>query len=131
MFNPFNSFTFVCLYFIIISIFQYLISMPLLLISGGPSSGKTTIAERIAEYFKSCGFHAVEVISDECNGNFSRNIYNNSSKVCFINAGIVYNLQLPFFGLLKKSYFLIHSNITRNKCNKGKRVETKIAFNSE
>uniref|UniRef100_F1L3H9 Protein KTI12 homolog n=2 Tax=Ascaris TaxID=6251 RepID=F1L3H9_ASCSU len=60
--------------------FPYLISMPLLLISGGPSSGKTTIAERIAEYFKSCGFHAVEVISDECNGNFSRNIYNNSSK---------------------------------------------------
>lgn len=60
--------------------------MPLLLISGGPSSGKTTVGGRIAKYFESRGFHAVEIISDECNGNFSRRIYNDSNKVCFVTA---------------------------------------------
>uniref|UniRef100_A0A915BMH5 Protein KTI12 homolog n=2 Tax=Parascaris univalens TaxID=6257 RepID=A0A915BMH5_PARUN len=60
--------------------FRIKFRMPLLLLSGGPSSGKTTIAERIVEYSKSRGFHAVERIADECNGNFSRNIYNNSKK---------------------------------------------------
>ncbi|VDM46749.1 unnamed protein product [Toxocara canis] len=54
--------------------------MPLLLICGGPSSGKTTVAGRIAAYLESQGVISVEIISDECNGNFSRTIYNDSRK---------------------------------------------------
>ncbi len=56
--------------------------MPLLLISGLPASGKSTIVARIMDYFKSRDYrNAIAVIDDACNPAFSRLIYNDSHKV--------------------------------------------------
>jgi len=52
--------------------------MPLLVLCGYPSSGKTTITNRIVEDLKERGFNDVVVVSDRSiNDNFSKNSYNN------------------------------------------------------
>uniref|UniRef100_A0A914WIW7 Protein KTI12 homolog n=1 Tax=Plectus sambesii TaxID=2011161 RepID=A0A914WIW7_9BILA len=55
--------------------------MPLLIVTGLPSSGKTTVSERIADFFKSKDGKAaqnVQIVSDDLNGSYSSSIYNDS-----------------------------------------------------
>ncbi|KAK0416473.1 hypothetical protein QR680_012509 [Steinernema hermaphroditum] len=55
--------------------------MPLLLVTGGPSSGKTTVVERIVEHFSAKGFKGkVTVVKDSDFLHFSRLNYNDSQK---------------------------------------------------
>ena len=54
--------------------------MPFLLVTGHPSCGKSTIVDRLSEYFKESG-KDVTVIKDEDNSAFSRSIFNDSQKV--------------------------------------------------
>ena len=46
--------------------------MPLLLVTGLPASGKSSISQRIAAYFKDRGVGDVELINDEVDVNFAR-----------------------------------------------------------
>ena len=40
--------------------------MPLIVLAGRPSTGKTVVAERLAEYLrKSCGYKVVVVLNEE------------------------------------------------------------------
>lgn len=55
--------------------------MPLLIVSGGPSIGKTTIVNRVVDYFKEHGYANIHVIKDDQALNFSRAHYNDSHKV--------------------------------------------------
>jgi tRNA uridine 5-carbamoylmethylation protein Kti12 len=61
--------------------------MPLLLISGYPASGKTTISQRITEYFKMRGLQAenIEVISEEIDVNYTRSIHKDFKKVPYFS----------------------------------------------
>lgn len=55
--------------------------MPLLLITGYPASGKSTIANRISNYFKEFGFEGeIEIITEENDLNFTRSIYEDFKK---------------------------------------------------
>lgn len=49
--------------------------MPLLVITGAPASGKSTITKRIYDYFCEKSDLTVTIVSDEDSGNFTRAIY--------------------------------------------------------
>uniref|UniRef100_A0A915ENL5 Protein KTI12 homolog n=1 Tax=Ditylenchus dipsaci TaxID=166011 RepID=A0A915ENL5_9BILA len=49
--------------------------MPMLLVTGCPASGKSTIVSRIAEDFKKRGYENISIISDQLKDSFSRDGY--------------------------------------------------------
>ncbi|VDN20570.1 unnamed protein product [Gongylonema pulchrum] len=56
--------------------------MPLLVVCGGPSSGKSTVIDRICGHFRSQGIEHIEIVADcTSSGAFSREIYSDSHKV--------------------------------------------------
>lgn len=55
--------------------------MPLIVVTGKPSSGKTTVTRRFCEYLRSKGIDQVEVVSDDRNASFSRSQCKDSNKV--------------------------------------------------
>ncbi|VDM95962.1 unnamed protein product [Thelazia callipaeda] len=52
--------------------------MPLMVVCGNPSSGKSTVTKYFCQYMKSKRTQEVVVISDSNNGSFSRTVYNDS-----------------------------------------------------
>ena len=57
--------------------------MPLLLVTGGPASGKTTIVARIVDFFKSKGFNDIDVVNDGVSA-FTKDKYNDAKMVAFL-----------------------------------------------
>lgn len=57
--------------------------MPLVVVCGKPSSGKSTLAECFCKFIVTKKSRQVEVVSDNRNASFSRSIYRDSHKVMF------------------------------------------------
>lgn len=55
--------------------------MPLLVITGPPCSGKTTVVERVVKFLYAKGFDRIEIVADDRNAFFLRNFYNDSYRV--------------------------------------------------